>query len=223
MKVRAVICDIEGTTSSISFVHRVMFPLSLEKLDSYLESNAGNAELERELAKLKVTPEKYSETLKDFIRRDVKDPTLKWIQGKIWKDAFEDGSIKGHVYPEVPGCFRRWKDSGAKIYIYSSGSVEAQELLFRYSEAGDLTQYLDGYFDTSTGMKKENASYARILAAIACKAQDVLFLSDIVGELNAAASQGINTCLLLREGMQAPEGYAGSIAADFHEVHTRFF
>lgn len=200
-----------------------MFPLSLEKLDSYLANNSEDPELSRELARLQVAPGKYGDTLKDFIRRDVKDTTLKWVQGKIWKEAFEGGVMKGHVYPDVPEYFRRWKEAGSKIYIYSSGSVEAQKLMFRYSEAGDLTRHLDGYFDTTTGMKREDASYAKILAAIGCEARAVLFLSDIVEELNAAASQGIKTCLLLREGAQAPQGYAAPVAADFAEVNARFF
>lgn len=223
MPVKAVICDIEGTTSAISFVHKVLFPLSSERLDSYLAKNSANTELQQQLKSLGVPAEKCADTLKDFIRKDVKDTTLKWVQGKIWKEAFEDGSIKGHVYGDVPAIFQRWKDSGVKIFIYSSGSVEAQKLMFRYSEAGDLSKYLDGYFDTTTGMKRENASYGKILAAIGFSASETLFLSDIVEELTAAASQGIQTCLLLREGAKAPAGYLGSSATDFNEVNARFF
>jgi enolase-phosphatase E1 len=200
-----------------------MFPLALEKLDDYLAHNSGNPEIGRELAKLDVAPEKFSETLKDFIRRDVKDTTLKWVQGKIWREAFESGGLTGHVYPEVPEHFRRWKKSGSRIYIYSSGSVEAQKLMFGYSEAGDLTRYLDGYFDTTTGMKRESNSYTKILAAIGCQPAEVLFLSDIVEELTAAASQGIRTCLLLRDGATAPPGYSSPVAVDFNQVSAQFF
>lgn len=234
MAIRAIICDIEGTTSSITFVHKVLFPLALEKVDSYLQAHAADKDVAEQLENLwqrmasaAATPtERFaalSEQLKTYIRNDVKDTTLKWVQGKIWKEAFEAGSVKGHVYPEVPDFFKRWKEAGLTLFIYSSGSVEAQQQMFSYSEAGDLTVFLSGYFDTTTGMKREAGSYEKISAATGFAASEMLFLSDIVEELTAAQAVGMQTCLLLREGAQAKTDYTGAKAADFSEVHKQFF
>ena len=234
MAIRAIVCDIEGTTSSISFVHKVLFPLALDKIDSYLAAHAADKDVAEQMENLwqrmgraAASPAEKSaalaEQLKEYIRHDVKDTTLKWLQGKIWKEAFEAGSVKGHVYPEVPDYFRRWKEAGLTLFIYSSGSVEAQQQLFGYSEAGDLTVFLSGYFDTTTGMKRDTASYAKIASATGFAAAEMLFLSDIVEELAAAQAVGMQTCLLLREGAQAKPDYIGAIASDFHEVHNQFF
>ncbi|GAB4433807.1 MAG: acireductone synthase [Turneriella sp.] len=234
MKLSGVICDIEGTTSSISFVHKVLFPLSLERMDAFLQEHRSDQAVLAQLGALgqklygDQLPEKdlvtlLAPVLKDYIIKDVKDTTLKWLQGKIWKEAFESGAVKGHVYPDVPGALRAWYASGLKLFIYSSGSVEAQQLLFRYSEAGDLTSYFSGYFDTTTGGKREGNSYAAIAAQTGFSPRELLFLSDVVEELSAAESAGVQTCLLLREGATAPPGYAGKSAADFNEVHRLFF
>lgn len=234
MAIKAVVCDIEGTTSSISFVHKVLFPLALGKIDSYLAAHAADKDVAEQLENLWQRVGKTSasqaekasalaEQLKEYIRNDVKDTTLKWVQGKIWKEAFEAGSVKGHVYPEVPEYFRRWKDAGLTLFIYSSGSVEAQRQMFSYSEAGNLTVFLSGYFDTTTGMKRDAASYAKIASATGFAAAEILFLSDIVEELEAAQAVGMQTCLLLREGAQPKAGYSGAKAVDFGEVHEQFF
>jgi enolase-phosphatase E1 len=229
---KAVVCDIEGTTSSISFVHRVLFPLSAERLPEYLDKNFADSEVAAQLEVLwaKIQPQDSSdkkktllETLQEYIRKDVKDTTLKWVQGKIWQVAFESGQIKGHIYPEVADFFRRWTSQGLKLFIYSSGSVEAQKLMFRYSEAGNLAEYLSGYFDTMTGMKRETSSYEKIALATGNEPGEMLFLSDVVEELNAASAAGMQTCLLLREGATAPAGYSGAKSVDFKEVNAQFF
>lgn len=228
--IRAILCDIEGTTSSISFVHRVLFPLSLEKLPAYIDAHFEDPEVAQQLdvlwRKIESEGDKkrlLTEALLEFIRKDVKDTTLKWVQGKIWKAAFEAGQVKGHVYPEVPVFFRQWISNNLKIFIYSSGSVEAQKDLFKYSEAGDLGQYLSGYFDTTTGMKRESASYEKIAGKVGYPPAEILFLSDITEELDAAVAAGMKTCLLLRENAAAPAGYGGAAARDFSEVNARFF
>jgi len=229
--VKAVVCDIEGTTSSISFVHRVLFPLSLEALPGFLRDHAQDADVAKMLGPFYEQigasgPDSLKlalETLQEYIRKDVKDTTLKWIQGRIWKQAFEAGAIRGHVYDEVPGCLRAWKERGCNIFIYSSGSVEAQRLMFRYSEAGDLSGCLDGYFDTTTGGKREAASYRKIAEVIALDPREIVFLSDVVEELAAAEASGFQTCMLLREGAQAPAHFTGKTAADFSQVNAYFF
>jgi len=234
VSISGVICDIEGTTSSISFVHKVLFPLSLQRLDSFLQLHAGDSAVREQLEALacrlygSARPEGdlvalLTPVLRGYIEKDVKDTTLKWIQGKIWKEAFESGAVKGHVYPDVPAVLRTWYEAGISLFIYSSGSVEAQQLLFRYSEAGDLTPLFRGYFDTTTGGKRESASYAAIAHRAGIPPERLLFLSDVVEELSAARSAGLQTCLLLREGAPAPAGYSGPKAVDFTEVQQLFF
>lgn len=230
--IHAILTDIEGTTSSISFVHKVLFPLSLEKIPGYVQKNGAKKEVAEALNVLWNKIEGKSEakkektlidTLQDFIRRDVKDTTLKWVQGKIWHDAFVSGEVEGHVYPEVKKFFYKWTSDNLKIYIYSSGSVDAQKDLFKYSQAGDLGVFLSGYFDTTTGMKRDSESYRKIQKAVAVEPSSILFLSDVVEELNAAHEAGMQTCLLLRENVQAPQGFQGKKARDFSEVDSIFF
>lgn len=205
-------------------------------MDAFLQEHAQDAELLSHLQTLwrklygedpppleKNLATALSETLKNYIASDVKDTTLKWIQGKIWKEAFESGMVKGHVYPDVPQVLRAWHAAGVSLYIYSSGSVEAQQLLFRYSEAGDLTPLLKGYFDTTTGGKRESLSYTAIAAKTGMVPAGLLFLSDVVEELNAAHAAGLQTCLLLREGAPVPSGYTGASAVDFFVVDQLFF
>lgn len=234
MKIAGIICDIEGTTSSISFVHRVLFPLAQQRLRQYLIEFQGDAELQQQLGYLwrKLNPgvaapadlgAALAPVLEGYIRNDVKDTTLKWAQGKIWRQAFENGEVRGHVYGEVADLLRLWKNAGLKLFIYSSGSVEAQQLMFRYSEAGDLSQLLDGYFDTTTGGKREQGSYVKIAAAVGFRPESLLFLSDVKEELDAAAAAGMQTCLLLREGATPPVGYTAKVAVDFSGVNNLFF
>lgn len=233
MAIKAVVCDIEGTTSSIAFVHKVLFPLAAARLSAYLQAHGAEKEVAEQLDVLwkKISGDAHRKdkvaaldaTLHDYIRRDVKDTTLKWVQGKIWKEAFEAGVVKGHVYDEVPQVLAAWKKQGIKIYIYSSGSIEAQQLMFRYSVFGDLSECLDGYFDTTTGPKREQTSYEKIAHAVSYPPHEILFLSDIVEELEAAAAARFQTCLLLRESATAPDTYTGARALDFHAVSTQFF
>lgn len=166
--------------------------------------------------------EKLAPVLLDYIHRDVKDTTLKWLQGKIWKEAFESGTVKGHVYPDVAPALRAWRNAGLRLFVYSSGSAEAQQLLFRYSEAGDLTCLFEAYFDTTTGAKRESHSYSAICASTGIAPGQLLFLSDIAEELHAAELAGLQTCLLVREGA-AVAAYSGKIAADFTAVQGLFF
>jgi enolase-phosphatase E1 len=202
--IRAVLCDIEGTTTSLSFVHDVLFPLSREKMHSFIQDNWASSEFQTILDELKkqipgnASASAVADLLQTWIDADKKETTLKQIQGRIWKDAFESGKIKAHIYPDVPEKWAEWKRQGLKIYIFSSGSVEAQQLLFRYSEAGDLTQYIDGYFDTTTGPKKVAASYLEIANVVKIDPAGMLFLSDILAELDAAKEAGMQTIQLIR-------------------------
>jgi enolase-phosphatase E1 len=196
----AILCDIEGTTSSLSFVHNVLFPMSYDRMEDFIRTNWDSNLIAEEIKTFQgQDSEDVIRTLRFWILEDRKDPILKSIQGKIWKDAFESGAIKGHVYPDVPENFRKWNNQGIKVCIFSSGSVEAQKLLFQYSEAGNLTQYLSEYFDTGVGTKKSSSSYTNIASQLSISPANILFLSDVEDELNAARKAQLQTIQVLRE------------------------
>lgn len=216
MDIKAIICDIEGTTTSISFVKDILFKIAAEKSKIFLSENFDelktiidelyNLSLEDNF-KLKhdsSNREKYVEAIDEYVQHlintDRKGKPLKDLQGKIWRYAYENNLIKGHVYDDVAMNFKKWTEKGLKLYIYSSGSVEAQKLIFGYSLSGDLTPYLSGYFDTNVGLKQKAASYQNILDAIKLKGENVLFLSDIPNEVFAARTAKINSILLDRPG-----------------------
>ena len=215
---KAVLCDIEGTTTSLSFVHDVLFPLSRKEIDAFVRKNWTDPELQPIFAQLnKPSPEEAVRLLQNWIDADKKEGILKQIQGKIWKTAFETGQIRAHVYPDVPKNWEKWKRSKVRIYIFSSGSVEAQKLLFHYSEAGDLTRWIDGYFDTTMGSKKEAGSYRKIAGVTQLRPEQILFLSDIEAELDAARSAGMQTIQLIREN--AKPGISHPAARTFDEIN----
>ena len=140
------------------------------------------------------------EILLGWIAEDRKATPLKALQGMVWEQGYAAGQLKGHVYPDAVEALKRWKQDGYGLYVYSSGSIQAQKLIFGCSEAGDLTPLFSGYFDTTSGPKREAASYARIAEAIGRPAEDILFLSDVVQELDAAQQAGMPTIGLAREG-----------------------
>lgn len=218
----ALLTDIEGTTSSISFVHEVLFPIAAEKLPAFLRENWGRGAItdeEKLLQKQGINDvEPAINTLLSYIENDVKDTALKSLQGRIWREAYESGEIKGHVYSDVKPALQKLKEEGKILAVFSSGSVEAQKLIFGYSEAGDLTPFFDAYFDTKTGSKKEALSYRRIAGQLGVEPEDVLFLSDVTAELDAASEAGMQTVLFLREGSQAPAGNSYKTMTSFSEI-----
>lgn len=206
---RAIVTDIEGTTSSISFVHDVLFPYSRRALPAFVAERRDDLQvrpwLEQVAAEIGVPVDspQVVEALIGWIDADRKHTALKALQGLIWAAGYAGGEFRAHVYPDVPPKLRAWKDAGLTLYVYSSGSVPAQKLLFGHTEAGDLTPLLDGYFDTTVGGKREAGSYERILGEIGVEGVQVLFLSDIVEELDAARGAGLRTTLIERG---APNG-----------------
>jgi enolase-phosphatase E1 len=216
--------DIEGTTSPISFVYDVLFPYARERMVDYITRNADKPELQANLRQLahenaidrsKGAPVIYypqplsqnpTETLKAstayllwLMDQDRKSTPLKSIQGRIWAEGYERGDLRSEIFPDVPPAFDRWHRT-ARIAIYSSGSVEAQKYLFRYTQVGDLTPFIDAYFDTNTGPKGESASYTKIAADLQTDPGGVLFISDSVRELDAANEAGMTTRLSIRPG-----------------------
>jgi len=197
-----VLCDIEGTTTSLEFVHAVLFPLSRNRMQEFISDHWNEPWLQSEIAAIPAHgPDEVVRLLRSWIDTDQKHPALKLIQGKIWKSSFESGEIKSHLYADVPENFRKWHDRGIRIAIFSSGSAEAQQLLFRYSEAGDLAPYIERFFDTRVGSKREPGSYQKIADDLNVAPVQILFLSDIQQELDAAAASGMKTAQILREGV----------------------
>ncbi|MBK9130837.1 MAG: acireductone synthase [Gammaproteobacteria bacterium] len=205
--IRAVLTDIEGTTTSLSFVKDVLFPYARRHIDRYVREHAGEPqvaalldEARREMGVPDAALDAVIAQLIDWIDRDRKVTPLKALQGLIWEAGYAAGDFTGHVYKDAAAALRDWQRSGVRLYVYSSGSVHAQKLLFAHTEYGDLTPLFSGYFDTRVGHKAESASYRHIAAQVGAAPETILFLSDIVAELDAAREAGMRTCQLVRAG-----------------------
>jgi enolase-phosphatase E1 len=224
-EIRAIVTDIEGTTSSISFVRDVLFPYARKRLPAFVETHGDKPELQhwlheaaREAGLIEASRQEIIELLLQWIDQDRKSTALKALQGMIWKDGYVAGDYRAHMYPEVAARLRAWRADGLRLYVYSSGSVPAQQLFFRYSEAGDLTALLAGYFDTETGPKREADSYRRIAEAIGEQPMHILFLSDIVEELDAAKTAGFQTAWLMRDAAELPSTPRHPVFRDFDAI-----
>jgi enolase-phosphatase E1 len=215
-----ILTDVEGTTTPIAFVRDVLFPFARARLADFLATHQTDAEVAPILAEIgQCAPgETPLAALLGWMDADAKVTPLKSLQGLIWRAGYETGAIKGAIYPDVPAVLRGWAAMGRRIAIYSSGSVEAQRLIFRHSDAGDLSGLIAGYFDTMIGAKREAASYRRIAEALAVAPGDILFLSDVVAELDAAAGAGLRTCQLVRPQDGTQPGTTHRVATDFTQV-----
>jgi enolase-phosphatase E1 len=223
--IKAIVTDIEGTTSSISFVKDVLFPYARRHLPAFVATHADKPyvqhwlhEAAREAGLVSASQQEIIALLQRWIDEDRKATPLKALQGMIWEDGYRSGEYRAHVYPEVAQRLRDWKARNVDLYVYSSGSVPAQKLFFGHSEAGDLTPLFSGYFDTEIGAKRDPAAYRRILAAIGRAGEDVLFLSDVVEELDAARAAGMRTTLLARTPASCPAGGTHACVADFDAI-----
>jgi enolase-phosphatase E1 len=233
---RAILLDIEGTTTPIAFVVGVLFPYARRHLRRRLEDrkaaslvdrlreeyrseqNAGDLPpwIDAPTAAAVESAVRYCEWLMD---RDRKSTALKELQGKIWEEGYARGELTGEVFEDVPRALERWRTQELQIAIFSSGSVLAQQLLFRHSSAGDLTRFIQGYFDTTTGPKAESESYGRIAAAMGHPPEAVLFISDVTSELDAARRAGMSTRLSVRPGNKAaPPAHGHPIIYGFEAV-----
>jgi len=217
---RAILLDIEGTTTPIAFVHEVLFPYAREHAKEFLTNNFTAKEVQADVALLReehasdisqdLQPPLLSDEIDSIvayvewlIARDRKSTGLKSLQGKIWRQGYIDGSLKAQVFADVAPALERWSAAGLSINIFSSGSVLAQQLLFAHTDAGDLTRFIDNYFDTNVGKKGEAESYRRIAARLNLQPSEILFISDVVAELDAASEAGMKTVLSLRTSHQA--------------------
>ena len=223
--IRAIVTDIEGTTSSISFVKDVLFPFAYERLPAFIETHGDKPEVQfwlhqaaEEEGIVEAPRQEIIELLLRWIKEDRKSTALKALQGMIWQEGYEAGEYRAHMYPEVSARLHAWRADGLHLYVYSSGSVPAQKLFFKYSEAGDLTPMFAGYFDTETGPKRERRSYELIAEAIGEQPGHILFLSDIVEELDAARDAGLRTGWLLREPLSMPDAPGHPAYRSFDDI-----
>ena len=218
--IKAVVTDIEGTTTPISFVAEILFPYARKALPGFLEAHRDRPEVAEQLAAARtlagdagMSDAAVTALLMQWIDEDRKATPLKILQGLIWAEGYAAGAFQGELYADVPQLLRSWHAGGLRLFSYSSGSVPAQRLLFGHSPAGDLTPLFEGFFDTRLGSKLEAASYRTLAATVALPPGEILFLSDHEGELDAAAASGFATGCLDRDGI----GRSGR-----HPVHRDF-
>jgi enolase-phosphatase E1 len=224
-QIRVILLDIEGTTTPVDFVHKTLFPHASRMVESFLREHFAETEIQSLVAELRsqhqrdegdgLEPPAWKEDtdalrlhsnvayVKWLMGRDSKTTPLKMLQGKIWQEGYERGELHGEVYADVPRAFARWKQQGREIWIYSSGSVLAQQLLFRSTPAGDLTEYISGFFDTHIGAKTESDSYRRIAEVLGRSPVDVLFISDAIREVDAARLASMQAALCQRDAALA--------------------
>jgi enolase-phosphatase E1 len=214
--VKAVLLDIEGTTTPISYVYHRLFPYVTANLDRFLAENAHEPAIQEDLRMLREEFDKEEDVKLSWPEGDTYDGPVKYVtwlmledrkstglkalQGHIWKAGYESGVLKGDIFPDVKPAFERWTKTGKKVFIFSSGSVLAQKLIFGCSKEGDLSPFISGFFDTETGPKRVAESYRKIAAAAGFSPEDFLFLSDIPEELTAAEAAGMKGVLAVRPG-----------------------
>ncbi len=237
-RIRALLLDVEGTTTPIDFVFKTLFPFASQHAEEFLRHNSEDAEIAPLVADFRATwsgaasagapvwiestPEEKLVSVVAYVRwlisRDSKITPLKSLQGKIWQAGFRSGQLKGEVYPDVAPSFVRWRQQGRRIAIFSSGSVLAQKLLFAHSTAGDLSSFIEAYFDTTSGPKREVQSYKKIASALQLPPDQILFISDVPAELDAARSAGLYTAHSLRPGIPALEHSPHAAVSSFAEI-----
>lgn len=239
--IAAVLLDIEGTTTPIDFVYNVLFPYARTHVKEYVADHRSQPSVLADLAglvaaneddargdlqppPLEAPPDQVSiDAVDAYVRwlmdQDRKTTALKSLQGKIWDEGYRKGELRSQVFEDVPRAFRRWRESGQTICIYSSGSVLAQKLLFANTDAGDLTPFISDYFDTNIGAKKDPDSYRRIAVRLKLDSSAILFVSDVADELDAAAAAGLHPLLCVRPGNQPqPPATVHPIIRSFDEV-----
>jgi enolase-phosphatase E1 len=220
---RAIVTDIEGTTSSISFVHEVLFPYSRARLAAFVDAHPDEVAAILEAVRAEdndpaLDRDACVARLLEWHDADRKIRPLKELQGLIWAEGYAEGRLYGHVYPDAVAGLQRWHALGIPLYIYSSGSVFAQKLIFGHSDHGDLTPLFAGYFDTAIGGKREARSYRTIAERIGLPPADILFLSDVEEELVAASAAGLAVTLLAREGTPPASRYP--VVTSFDDILT---
>lgn len=235
-RIDALLLDIEGTTTPVDYVFGVLFPFAQAHVETFLQTHDQDelvqADLERlwqeyqaDTAEGLSVPEwKDSQPLAAIpyihylITVDRKSTALKSLQGKIWEQGYRDGTLRSQIFSDVKPAFERWTSASKRLFIFSSGSVQAQQLLFQHTEVGDLTSFLSGYFDTETGPKKEVDSYRQIAQTIGVLPANILFISDVTAELKAAQSAGMQVFFCFRPGNQVSNAEGFPMIQSFDSV-----
>jgi enolase-phosphatase E1 len=228
-----ILLDIEGTTTPISFVYSVLFPYARNHLARWIAEHERDPVLAHDFRLLRQEcdddrrrglspPEGIADYCLWLMDQDRKSTGLKSIQGRIWATGYQMGQLKGEVFPDVPSALRTWSHEHVDVRIFSSGSVLAQKLLFGNSTYGDLTPFLGGYFDTTSGSKTAEQSYLRIARDMGLAPSDIVFVSDTVAELDAARTAGMKTLLALRSGNAPQPGHAHRVIENFREIPCEF-
>ncbi len=223
LQVRYILMDIEGTVSDINFVKRVLFPYSREHLPSFIEQNWSDPTVNEKLSLLLEKPVKTSAQIQhcinqllDYIDCDIKNESLKFVQGLIWQKGFESKRFTAPLYPDVLPNWKRWSSMGLPMGIYSSGSVQAQKLFFQHTEQGNILPFLDQHFDLSIGSKKASTSYLNIAETLKVPATSIVFLSDITQELASAAEAELQVVHVVRPGTQSSDSFP--VIESFNEL-----
>jgi enolase-phosphatase E1 len=223
MSIQAILTDIEGTTTDIRFVHDVLFPYARKAMKDFVLAHHDQPDVQAQIDAVKeaaaepnASLERVAEILIHWIDTDQKITPLKALQGMIWADGYQQKAFTGHVYEDAHQYLSEWKAKGLSLNVFSSGSVEAQKLIFGYSDFGDMAPLFDHYFDTRTGAKRERAAYDAIAKAMNVPPSDILFLSDVEAELDAAKEAGYETILLCRD--EAPKQPAHTWVSDFSQI-----
>ncbi len=223
--VRAVLTDIEGTTSSIAFVKEVLFPYSKAKIPQFIKERQEDPQVSRLIEEIRVISgqnldlQGVIDTLIRWVEEDRKVAPLKEIQGMIWEEGYRRGELKGHVYEDAYERLKEWHKKGIPVYVYSSGSVHAQRLLFSHTQFGDITHLFSGFFDTRVGGKKIESSYRKIAKKVGLTPEDILFLSDNPDELEAAHKAGMKVIRVAREGEnEMIDGFPHPQVRSFKEI-----
>ncbi|QQS48108.1 MAG: acireductone synthase [Acidobacteriota bacterium] len=214
--IEIILLDIEGTTTPIDFVYQTLFPYARTNFPEWLRANLARPDIQADIAGLREEhdrdpdqPRPWDESnpldsaltyLLWLMDRDRKSTALKSLQGKIWEEGYSSGELSSEIYPDVKPAMEDWKRRGLRIAIYSSGSVLAQKLLFGHTTEGDLTPLIDAWFDTRIGAKREVESYRRIADSLGIDPAEILFVSDVTAELDAAQKAGMMTALSIRPG-----------------------
>jgi enolase-phosphatase E1 len=239
-QIGVILLDVEGTTTPIEFVYQTLFPYADRKLESFLREHAQDPEIQALIGDLRaqhkaderndLEPPGWLDQSEEarlrssvaygqwLIARDSKCTPLKSLEGKIWQQGFASGELHGQVFPDVPAAFERWRKQKRTICIYSSGSVLAQQLLFRTTTFGDLTSFISGFFDTRVGAKTEMESYKKIAVSLSYAPHQLLFISDAVKEIEAAQSAGMQAVLCDRDGRASSSPFAGGVIRSFDSI-----
>ncbi|WP_346290079.1 acireductone synthase [Sphaerothrix gracilis] len=232
--VDAILLDIEGTTTPVPFVFETLFPFARDRAEAYLKAHGSEAAVQEDLALLRQeyksdrgelvpawtgnAPTAAMPYIHYLIDRDRKSTGLKSLQGKIWAEGYATGKLQSQIFADIKPAFKRWTQMGKRLYIFSSGSVQAQKQIFEHTQVGDLSPYLSGHFDTRTGPKKEAESYRKIAAQMGLVPERILFISDVVAELRAAAQAGMQTLFSSRPGNHSADSAEFKLVTSFEVV-----